>query len=115
MQCPNRRCKRSVPRMVCWTDKQGKVYWGCHACILSFHPDAKNVPVRTGRKIWHSYEVYGKEKTIEKNKDWIKGVEHRAARQRNETGCISEGAFKFLEEHTKRGMIKPRVDGRPAR
>lgn len=115
MKCPNRRCRQQTNKQVCWTDKKGKAHWGCSNCIWSFRPEAKNSRVRTGRKIWHSYEVYGQEKTMEKNQEWIKGVEHRAALNRREVGCISEGAFKVLEEHSSRGLIRRRENGRPVR
>ena len=115
MRCPNKACGRETSRQVSWADKEGKIFTGCHACIWSFRPEAKNVNVRTGRKIWHAYEAYGKKKTIEKNKQWIAGVEQRAARQRNENACISEGAFNVLIEQTRMGRIRPRENGRPVR
>jgi hypothetical protein len=93
----------------------GKGHWGCPKCIWTFTRRKRDGNVRTGRKIWPAYEVYGTQKTIEKNHEWIEGVTHRAARNRMENAVISEGAFKVLEEHSRRGMIRPRVDGRPAR
>jgi hypothetical protein len=80
-----------------------------------FRPEARNMRVPTGRKIVHAYEVYGVEKTKQMNYDWIKRQEEKAARSRREVGCISEGAYNVLLEHTQKGMIRPRRDGRPVR
>jgi hypothetical protein len=71
--------------------------------------------VRTGRKIFHSYEVYGVEKTKEMNRRWFKGQQEKAARSRSENACISEGAFNVLQETSQRGLIRPRENGRPVR
>ena len=115
MKCQNRRCGQQVDRLVCWTDKKGKPHWGCPGCIWTFRPEAKNMRVRTGRKIVPAYEVYGVERTKEMNQRWFKGQQEKAARTRQQNAVISEGAFKVLEEHSRRGLIRPRVDGRPAR
>ena len=115
MRCPNRRCRRQTERKLCWSDKRGKPHWGCPACIHTFRPENRDVNVRTGRKIWHAYEVYGAKKTMEKNQEWIGKVSERAAKNRREVGCISEGAYKVLEQHTREGRMRPRVDGRPVR
>lgn len=55
MICPNKKCRKVVPRLVCKTDKRGKSFWGCVSCIRAlFEPH-----VYTGRKLWAGNEVYG--------------------------------------------------------
>ena len=72
--------------------------------------------VRTGKKIWHSYEVYGVEKTKQKNQDWIQHQQEKAAASRRENGAtISEGAYNVLVEQTQKGLLRPRENGRPVR
>lgn len=87
MRCPNRACRRLRPnnqpaKLVCvWSPKLKRMRWGCPACEQSMRSNHDH-HVRTNKKIWHAYDVYGKDKTIEKNKQWGLDLQARAARMR---------------------------------
>jgi hypothetical protein len=59
-------------------------------------PGARGGRVRTNRKIWPAYEVYGKNKTIEKNHLWMEGLQRRAAQRRREVTTVSPETWKRL-------------------
>ena len=61
-------------------DKNGKLKRGCPSCV-----GGRREQVRTGRKIWSAYEVYGVDKTIEKNHEWAENLQKRAAHMRRTT------------------------------
>ena len=65
---------------------------GCQSCFDSVPLEH----VYTGQKIWPAYAAYGKDKTIEKNHEWIKNMETKAARNRRETTTISGAAFDAI-------------------
>lgn len=81
MKCPNRNCRKEVSRVIFGTDKKGRGRWGCANCI-GLLIRGKRERVRTNRKIWPAYEVYGVERTMEMNQNWIQNVERKAARMR---------------------------------
>jgi hypothetical protein len=110
VKCSNKPCGQETDRQIFWADKRGRGHWGCPNCIRFIRER-----VRTGKKFWHSYEVYGVEKTKQKNYDWFKHQQEKAAARRRENAVISEGAYNVLLEHTQRGMLRPRRDGRPIR
>ena len=81
MKCPNRRCRRTCNRVLITADDKGKLRRGCRVCFR------RDTHVRTNRKIWHAYEVYGVEKTIQKNHDWIDNMAAKAAHNRRTAYC----------------------------
>lgn len=93
MICPG--CGRDAVRIITHCSPEtGRVdREGCSSCF----DGAPREHVYTGKKIWHAYEAYGVNKTIEKNHEWIKKVGERAARSRRDTAHISEAAFKAIQ------------------
>jgi hypothetical protein len=81
VRCPNRKCRAQTPKAIFGVDKKGKGRWGCGRCI-GLLIRGKRERVRTNRKIWPAYEVYGQERTIEMNHRWIENVQRKAERMR---------------------------------
>jgi len=77
MQCPNRKCRKVVTRIVILALRSGRLVRGCGHCI-----ENRRHRIRTNRKVWPSYEVYGVDKTIEKNHQWAENLERKAGRMR---------------------------------
>lgn len=80
MRCPNRACRSVTTRLVTIFDKDGKQRRGCPKCVHRI--GRKRERVRTNRKIWPGYEVYGANKTIELNHLWIENMARKAAHMR---------------------------------
>jgi len=72
--CPN--CGFENARLLTTADKEGKLRQGCTRCIGQMRR------LYTGRKLWTGYQAYGKENTMQKNRDWIEKVAERAAHMR---------------------------------
>jgi hypothetical protein len=105
MRCPT--CKQESDRIIIAfpvnreTGRMRKVE-GCENC---FRPQV-DAHVYTGKKIWHGYEAYGVKKTMQMNQDWAANLQVRAARRRRENATISEGAFNYLVDQSKKGLIR---------
>lgn len=109
MKCPNKRCGMAASRTISTVrvDKKtgkSKVIEGCPACFEYL----KQEHIYTGKKIWHAYEAYGVKKTMQMNRDFGEKLKVRAARNRRDNATISEGAYNFLVDQSRKGLIRGR-------
>jgi uncharacterized Zn finger protein (UPF0148 family) len=85
------RCPHADDSLVVSADRDGNIF--CPSCRPVLRADGH---VYTGKKIWHAYQAYGKDKTIEKNQHWIEHLKERAAAQRKKVSHVSPATWKRL-------------------